>query len=1159
MSKPGWSLVLGLGAASLFGCGDNLAPTSEPTTTIDLVGPAALATEGGDLTLTARRTGSLDGEVTVTYAARDGSATMGADYGAASGTLTWGPADGADKTFTVRLIDDLQIEGPESVVVELSAPSAGVELGSSVVMLTITDDDRVGDSFALTSAGRVVTFDRATPSTLTSAAALTGLASGEVVLGVDVRPANGLLYALTGAGRLYTVDPATGAATLASTLVADPADTTSPFTALAGTALGVDFNPVVDRLRVVSDTGQNLRINVTTGATTTDGAINGATAAYAAAAYSNSFAVACRTTLYALDAATDRLLVQSPPNDGTTVVVGPLGLDATAISGFDVAYDASGAQTALAALTVGGARGLYAINLTTGAATQVAPLGIPAEEALGGFAVRTLPAATTVAQPPGELYGLTETSALISFNRAAPAKLCTSRPLTGLTAGDVVVGIDVRPSTGLLYALTNNAGTGRLYIVDPATAAAATPVVLSAALVGAEFGMDFNPTGPVALRVVSSSGQNLRVTDLATGATTTDGALNGAGTTAIGAAYTDSVAGAGTTALYIIDATADRLRLQSPPNAGTLVDIGGFGVDLGDVTAFDIDGRDNSALIAVGSGTMSTLHTVDLATGAASPSLGTVGGGQRLRGLTRTTPTTTVFGLTTGNALVRLSLADPSMVTAVGPITGLVGGESLLGIDVRPSTGLLHGLGAQGGVYVIDPGTAAATRLGTLTADPGDLTSPFTGLTGAEFGIDFNPTGPVALRVISDAEQNLRIPNVATPATLTDQPLARSTRAYALGAAAYANNIPGATTTTLYAVDRLRHRLVTVVPPNNGFVREIGALGIDATTATSFEIAGPATALAILDGAGSKNLVTIDLATGAATVVGAINLAGTVVGLAAPATATAPAAGSLVYAVTDGNVLASFARNAPGAVTSIGTIAVGAGEILVGLDVRPSTGELWLLTRDLAGTGRLYTVDLATAVATQQATLIADVTDPTAPYAALAGNAFAVDFNPTGPVALRVVSDTGQNLRIANPLTGATFTDGSIGLPTAIDATAAAYTNSFVAPAGVVASTALYVIDVTAGSLMLQAPPNDGVLTPVGALSPSASFADPAVAGASGFDIAGGNNGVALAALQRPTTTPGLLETFSRLYRINLATGAATELGTGIGGAPLRGLAIQIR
>ena len=128
----------------------------------------------------------------------------------------------------------------------------------------VTSDARsqaAGDTIGLTETGKLVTFNRAAPAKLCTSAALSGLGSGENVVGIDTRPADGQLYALTSASKLYTVDKTTAAATLKSTLS----------TALAGSAFGVDFNPVPDRLRVTSNTGQNLRINVDTGATITDG------------------------------------------------------------------------------------------------------------------------------------------------------------------------------------------------------------------------------------------------------------------------------------------------------------------------------------------------------------------------------------------------------------------------------------------------------------------------------------------------------------------------------------------------------------------------------------------------------------------------------------------------------------------------------------------------------------------------------------------------------------------------------------------------------------------------------------------------------------------------------------------------------------------------
>jgi hypothetical protein len=114
--------------------------------------------------------------------------------------------------------------------------------------------------FVLTSGNRLLTVDSATPGTVTKTVPITGLQSGETLLGMDFRPATGQLYALGSTARIYLIDENTGVATVSSTLAADPADTTAPFAGLDGTRFGFDFNPTVDRLRVVSDTDQSLRM-----------------------------------------------------------------------------------------------------------------------------------------------------------------------------------------------------------------------------------------------------------------------------------------------------------------------------------------------------------------------------------------------------------------------------------------------------------------------------------------------------------------------------------------------------------------------------------------------------------------------------------------------------------------------------------------------------------------------------------------------------------------------------------------------------------------------------------------------------------------------------------------------------------------------------------
>ena len=227
-------------------------------------------------------------------------------------------------------------------------------------------------AMAITADNRLVSFDTQRTNTTPINVPLTGLAAGEFLVGIDFRPSDGKLYALSNNARIYTIDVASGEATFVSTLTADPTDSTNPFTGLVGTSFGIDFNPVVDRLRVVSNAEQNLRINVNTGATITDGNLNPGDPSVTGAAYTNNFAGATSTTLYVIDSASDTLQIQNPPNNGTLTVVGGLDGDAPEIVGFDIS---SSSGIAYASAVVNGLSNLYTINLTTGRVTFVGQIG----------------------------------------------------------------------------------------------------------------------------------------------------------------------------------------------------------------------------------------------------------------------------------------------------------------------------------------------------------------------------------------------------------------------------------------------------------------------------------------------------------------------------------------------------------------------------------------------------------------------------------------------------------------------------------------------------------------------------------------------------------------------------------------------------------------
>ena len=239
-----------------------------------------------------------------------------------------------------------------------------------------------------------------------------------------------------------------------------------------------------------------------------------------------------------------------------------------------------------------------------------------------------------------------------------------------------------------------------------------------------------------------------------------------------------------------------------------------------------------------------------------------------------------LVGLTANNRLLSFSSASPSQLTNNVAISGLQAGETVLAIDLRPSNGLLYGLGSSNRVYVLDAGTGAATSFVVMSGAT---------LNGLSFGIDFNPVadsaGLPSLRVVSDAEQNLRI-NVVTGAVTVDSMLLAGNPPGSvnptIGGSAYSNNFFGATSTTLYNIDYNFDRLVIQSPANDGRLVRVGELlpmgpppgGANLTTdMLGFDISGPSgiafASLTAPDGSGTR-LYTINLATGAASVVGSI-------------------------------------------------------------------------------------------------------------------------------------------------------------------------------------------------------------------------------------------------------------------------------------------------
>lgn len=252
--------------------------------------------------------------------------------------------------------------GAEVPTVEGSATSAPAE-GDTVdtrpdfAAIGITDEDRL------------VSFETQFPRKVTRIGKV-NLVDDASVIGIDFRVQNGLLYAVGDAGGIYTVSTEDASTIKVSQLSVD----------LSGAVFGVDFNPAADRLRIISDTGQNLRHDLNTDTTTVDGDLTYPAVppgdptpgvGITAAAYTNNdLDVNTGTTLFDIDTMLDQVVIQAPANAGLLSAAGKLRVDAGTEAGFDIytkirdgrAFENEGYAT----LSVDGSYQLYKVRLLTG-------------------------------------------------------------------------------------------------------------------------------------------------------------------------------------------------------------------------------------------------------------------------------------------------------------------------------------------------------------------------------------------------------------------------------------------------------------------------------------------------------------------------------------------------------------------------------------------------------------------------------------------------------------------------------------------------------------------------------------------------------------------------------------------------------------------------
>jgi Domain of unknown function (DUF4394) len=230
-------------------------------------------------------------------------------------------------------------------------------------------DDSSRMFYATTDQNLLVQFNERNPERIKDIQVIRGLGDGVSLRGIDFRPATGDLYGVGSDNIVYRVNPQTAIAAPEG-----PAFTPG----LTGNSFGFDFNPTVDKIRVTSDAQQNLRLNPDEGnVLMVDGNLNPGMPQVVGSAYTNSSFTPDKplaTTLYAVDAATDQLFVQNPPNNGTLTMPKRLRVDVGSNTGFDIAGADNTGYLATSTSRSRGSR-LYKVDVLTGKTRELGRIG----------------------------------------------------------------------------------------------------------------------------------------------------------------------------------------------------------------------------------------------------------------------------------------------------------------------------------------------------------------------------------------------------------------------------------------------------------------------------------------------------------------------------------------------------------------------------------------------------------------------------------------------------------------------------------------------------------------------------------------------------------------------------------------------------------------
>lgn len=222
----------------------------------------------------------------------------------------------------------------------------------------------------------------------------------------------------------------------------------------------------------------------------------------------------------------------------------------------------------------------------------------------------------------------------------------------------------------------------------------------------------------------------------------------------------------------------------------------------------------------------------------------------------------TLAALQDGKTIVWID-TDKKKVTGS---TNLAGGAMLVGMDVRPADGKLYGVTPDGAIVIVEPKTGKWDKKSQLSEK---LPA------GAMISVDFNPVAD-RMRIIASNGMSLRV-NVEDGKATVDGALkyadgdANKGKTPNVTAIGYSNSVAGMKETTLYDIDFANGMLVRQMPPNDGTLNTIGALGVKLEGPVAFDVwsdgKGANTGWLLAGG----SLYTVDLATGGAKAVGAIN------------------------------------------------------------------------------------------------------------------------------------------------------------------------------------------------------------------------------------------------------------------------------------------------